>query len=120
MSADLLRRAASKAREVAEAATPGPWASWHMLDAGRAEVFVPNGTMDTETVFEFKDHMDCEECARPTAADLDQITTWHPAVALAVADLVSMIGDHAVERGAWCGSCVDKATDIARLLLGEA
>jgi hypothetical protein len=86
MSADELRRAASLMRERAEAATQPEWAEWHMLDDGRAEVFVPNGTMDTETVFEFKDHMDCEECIRPTEADLLHIASWHPAVALAVAD----------------------------------
>lgn len=93
MSAARLREAAGLMRERAEAATGDQWAEWHMLDDGRAEVFVPNGTMDTETVFEFKDHMDCEECARPSEADVLHIASWHPTVALAVADWL----DHAAD-----------------------
>lgn len=97
MSAEILRTAAALMRQRAEAATSSPWAHWHMLDDdGCLEVFVPNGTMSTETVLEFKDHMDCEECVRPTAEDAEHIASWHPAVALAVADWLDALAAHVV------------------------
>jgi hypothetical protein len=55
-------------RELSDAATQGPW-DWWQDDTGGGELFVPNGTMDTESVLRFVDHLDCEECGRPSQAD---------------------------------------------------
>jgi hypothetical protein len=90
MSAGLLREAAALMRKRAEAATGSEWGHWQTADNGRVEVFVPTGSMDAPTVFEFKDHMDCEECIRPSEADASHIASWHPAVALAVADWLDL------------------------------
>lgn len=94
MSTEILRRAASSMRAVAIAATPSPWAHWIAPDDGRLEVFIPNGTMSTETVLEFKDFMDCEECVRPDAGTAEHIVAWQPAVALAVADWLEHEATH--------------------------
>jgi hypothetical protein len=83
-----------------EGTTTAPWNHWHMLDDGRLEVYVPNGTMDTETILEFKDHLDCEECHRPTEADAAHIASWHPGVARAVAAALIAI-DAASDHSDW-------------------
>jgi len=67
-------------RALETAATPGPWDAWHVLEDGRAEMYVPNGTMSTETIFEFKDFIDCEECARPNAEDIALIAAMRNAL----------------------------------------
>lgn len=114
MTEATLRQAATRMRARALEATPGPWDEWHMADDGRAEVFVPNGTMDTETVLEFKDYSDCEECVRPTSADLVYITWMHPLVALAVADWLEATADR-VGGKTWSGS--RHALAVARAFL---
>lgn len=55
------------------AATPGPWDYWSVVADGRVEVYVPNGSMDTEVILEFKDFEDCPDCIRPASADSDLI-----------------------------------------------
>lgn len=81
-----LRTAAKKARSVAAEATVGPWDHWQDLEDGRLEVYVPNGTMSTETILEFKDYTDCEECVRPSTCDAEYIAAWHPKVTAHLAD----------------------------------
>lgn len=74
MSADLLREAASKMRERAEAATPGPWVAY-----GDHLVWPSNkGPAANDPVLAMLGdaHDDSAE----------HIASWHPAVALAVAD----------------------------------
>lgn len=71
MSADLLRRAAAKLRETAEAATPGPWS----VDGDIQAVKAAGGTTiayDDETEM----------------SDGQFIALMHPPVALALADLL--------------------------------
>lgn len=70
MSAELLRRAAAKMRENAQAATPSPWGRASTDGQG---VAVHHGSHDTV----------CLYTDRPDAI---HIASWHPAVALAVAD----------------------------------
>lgn len=75
-------------RKVAEAAaTNAEWDFWYTED-GRLEMFVPNGTMDTLTVFRFVDYDDCPECARPDPADAAHIATFDPPTVLALLDRV--------------------------------
>ena len=71
MSADLLRRAAKAMREQAEAATPGPWVV-DLPDIHRAE-------HPGEWVADAGDGSRC-------VVNSEHIASWHPAVALAVAD----------------------------------
>lgn len=70
MSAAVLREAAALMRERAEAATPGPWT---YEDA-------PNG---------FPPMVD-----KPHLSDAEHIASWHPAVALAVADWLDAQADY--------------------------
>lgn len=80
MTADRLRAAATRLREVAEAATPGPWERF-----GMAGVAAP----DWEIVDERRVECECGEpvaltgCA--TNADATYIATMAPPVALAMA-----------------------------------
>lgn len=117
MSAELLRRAAALMRERAEAATPGPW----LNRRGPGEhVLVVNGVVNVET-------------ANPRE-DRRHIASWHPAIALAVADWLDLSASDAWAWGPMCpcgdvcDDCDDnsweqharKALAVARAYLGEA
>lgn len=71
MSADPLREAAAKMRERAEAATPGPWAYYEHSIIRPAEL---------------KDGRAPSYSAAYHREDAEHIASWHPTVALAVAD----------------------------------
>ena len=79
MSADTLRRAAALMRERAEAATNYPWAAsdpgtqWRHYDG-------------QVTAIGFPDDFDPSICDALDNDDAQHIASWHPAVALAVAD----------------------------------
>ena len=118
MSADILRRAASLMRERADAATVSPW--------------VANGTrVDADMI---KAVADCYDEPRASRADAAHIASWHPAVALAVADWLHTaaadIWAHGplCECGTGCDACDDNlwephardALTVARTYLGEA
>lgn len=117
----LLRRAATKARETAQAAAPGPW---HM-DAEQ-RIYAEDGSYVTSP---WTDELERD-------ADLDHIALWHPGVALAVADWLESVADLHEETPAdirrlmgggcqWCGDedwpCADMraALKTARALLNE-
>lgn len=68
-------------REKAEAATPGPWV---------AEMY------DVLTAHEAAQVADCFDDAEPNA---EHIASWHPAVALAVADWLEEEADAWSEEG---------------------
>lgn len=65
MSADVLRKAAALMRERAEAATGGPWLAYGHTVEGAGTVYFDKHSLH---------------------GDADHIASWHPAVALAVAD----------------------------------
>jgi hypothetical protein len=101
--------ALDRAEETAQAATPGPeWDYWEDLADGRAEVYVPNGTMDTETILEFKDYVDCEECHRPEPSAVAHIAANDPAHVLrlttALREVVKLHGE-ADELSGLCAHC---------------
>jgi cell division protein FtsB len=99
---------------VAEAATPGPWDEWHS-DDGRVEVYVPNGTMSTETVLCNVDYDDCPECGRPSPADAAHIAAFDPPTVLALIAEVRHWKDHAHEAGeGFARVCQDYARVSAR------
>lgn len=72
MSADLLREAAALMRQRAEAATPGPWERRWGFPA------YVSGPGPTVTINDLTGDTEIE--------DAEHIASWHPAVALAVAD----------------------------------
>ena len=111
MSADTLRKAAALMRERAEAALRGPWealGSEHAL--GYFDVVQPAD-------------MDREIAARVWPSNAEHIASWHPAVALAVADWLDGV--------AWAIDSDDELAEpgfgeptaafaVARAYLGEA
>jgi hypothetical protein len=84
VSAETLRRAAALMRERAEAATPGPWKMWDgwgptsdgLMGVAR---FGPDSG---ERVFIHDEQRDLYA----SRGNWEHIASWHPAVALAVAD----------------------------------
>lgn len=119
-----LREAARTMRERAQAATPsadpdpGGWLGFSM-DDGRSQMFAGPAEQGyrTGSVFRFVDYTDCEECTRPTQADVDHIASWHPAVALAVADWLDVTADMH-ERGPVLPRLTE-ALAVARAYLGR-
>ena len=112
MSAEVLRRAAREMRERAEAATwtNMPWdvdeigAVWTQEDDGQP---VPISSQSTDE-------------------DAAHIASWHPAVALAVADLIdellrglSVFGELSDDDPQWSKSTASSVLSLARAYLGE-
>lgn len=128
---ETLREAARRMRERAQVATPGAdplpggWAGFGadsdreggaMLFGGPAESGYRTGT-----VFTFDEH--CQSCTPPTDADVEHIASWHPAVALAVAESLEYAArtlsyletrGHRPAANGWVTSCIA----IARAYLG--
>ena len=121
---DLIRRAAALMRERAEAATPGPW-SQHTAEAAADTVIFAGREWVTniENCPSIGEHMRtpggsiCTDQALPNG---EHIASWHPAVALAVADLLERSArTKFVTFGG--GLHVDQdALAVARAYLGEA
>lgn len=92
MSADLLRRAAALMRERAQSVGgegywPSPWESVHHLGKGRILDSEQDDVLDYDWI---------------DAGLADHIASWHPAVALAVADLLddsALSWDRYIEAG---------------------
>jgi len=99
VSADLLRRAAALMRERAEAATPGPWhgfppeaPAWSQQVVWAGQATVAEVSMPIPPEF-----------GLDGLADRDHIASWHPAVALAVADwLDRVVASHHAEVDEVC------------------
>lgn len=112
MSADVarIRRAAALMRERAEGATSGPWGVATTTEMGYA---IHRGEHDTVALF----------ADRPNAA---HIASWHPLVALAVADWLDAEAEsHESEAFAeWSGvtDCcrMPQALAVARAYLGAS
>jgi hypothetical protein len=106
MSADVLRKAAALMRERAEAATPGG-PRWEI---GPDEMHGPSQSIiypaDSDSAVAFAG-----------ADDAPHIASWHPAVALAAADLLDYIADRH-EQHAVGLAIVSSAENFARAFLG--
>lgn len=129
--ADELREAARRMRDTAQAATPsadplpGGWAGFgtdadtlgrSMLFGGPAE----NGYR-TSTIFSTAEERLCDECTGASDADVQHIASWHPAVALAVADWLDYAADKWGDTDPMFigrGVHVDAALKVARSYLG--
>src|SRR4051794_6287667 len=114
MSAETLRRAAALMRERAEGATPGPWSNRRGPDecVVRADDGAPLARTDTR-------------------ADRRHIASWHPLVALAVADWLDGVATFAgyLGRGSYYRQhpedlaphpAIAPALAVARTYLGES
>ena len=117
--AEELRAAAKLMRERAEAATPGPWHAfshtedWYVGSRGYGQV--TTGIHDepgvADVVLIERDH-----------ADAGHIASWHPAVALAVADWLDAATEQArftEAQGAWI-SPDSYALKVARAYLSSS
>jgi hypothetical protein len=95
MTAEVLRQAAALMRERSEAATPGPWTNtlgtlsevWQHESVG-TDLMVCD-TQDTYTIYPE------DGPGEGAAEDAAHIASWHPAVALAVADWLDAAADSA-------------------------
>lgn len=91
MSAEVLRKAASLMRERAEAASDGPWLihqdGYTQTVTGEGEDWIdlvdPRGRIILSHA-----HLGDDEETEREVSDVHHIASWHPAVALAVADLL--------------------------------
>ena len=128
MSADVLRRAAERLREVAGEATPGPW--WDDFGGVRAGILprsrhlVTNGFPNVVAITDRR--------GVGGEADAAYVATMHPGVALALADwlereaALSIAFDQIVTRHTAAGFTVEteqssfpQALATARAILGE-
>ena len=128
MSAEKLREAAALMRERAEAATRGPWRADGTTVGGARHQPVVMGGFDSSGSLQ-------DPCA---PWDAEHIASWHPAVALAVADWLDEAADHldvyedddlhpalrphvcpTALEGTEC-SVLEQALVVARAYLGEA
>ena len=113
VSAEVLREASALMRTRAEGASAGPWKRFGMAGVAGA---------DWEIVDERR--VECDGCNEPVAllgcatnADALHIASWHPAVALAVADWLdacALVTEIAPDRHKGL------ALAVARAYLGEA
>lgn len=115
--ADTLREAATLIRERANAATPGPW---HVCDEPEWSEEDGRGVCGPahEPIARLAEDWYEPDPGEPTAeSDAEHIASWHPAVALAVADWLET--DAAViERHDLDGS-ISRAYTVARTYLGH-
>lgn len=106
MSADLLRRAATLMRERARAATPGTWQHFGDTIVWPSD----NGPAANDPIMAFNEAH--EECAA-------HVASWHPLVALAVADWLDFIAPFA-RFGDDDSLHAKHALAVARAYLGKA
>ena len=116
MSAETLRRAAALMRERAEAATPGVWRhTEHGIEAGEyAEVIVPGRVECMAYCYGGSSTLDGDRID----LDGDHIASWHPAVALAVADLLDLLARRSISTDLEHAER-DAALAVARAYLGD-
>ena len=113
----LLHRAASAMRERAESATPGPWRP--VAGLWKTETFAavigPKGVAeDAETWL-----MATGRGEGNQEADADHAASWHPLVALAVAEWLDLEARMAGLRGNSPEGQTFHALKVARAFLGE-
>lgn len=122
MSAEILRRAASLMRERAQAATPGVW------ETSDSSLTHPGAGTNVYSDSEGPVVGDCCGYQGGTGIqDGEHIASWHPAVALAVADMLAGAAELAHIHGSLLGThndtcpvCgpVGRALAVGRAYLG--
>lgn len=112
MTAEILRRAAALMRERAEAAQPSPWVAFRARATNPLDRAPVIGVTRDLAVDYDTDLFATQKCR---AEDAEHIASWHPAVALAVADWLEQVA----EDGPFLTAQVkDKAATVARAYLG--
>ena len=125
MSAELLREAAALMRERAEAAEPGRWKTW-----GMTVMADPEGTSNVDdAICVAGAYTPSTSERRLHTGNANHIASWHPAVALAVADLLDDAaenldlqapgGDLGKQWDMRVHIAGDKALAVARAYLGR-
>ena len=108
MSADLLREAAAKMRERAEAATPGPWrVGAEGSEGSRVNPATGDKREDSHWIASVNGRVQPED-----GYNAAHIASWHPAVALAVADWLDAEDTHQFGP-------TEHAITVARAYLGR-
>lgn len=121
MTAELLRRAAALMRERAEAATPGPWRDSY-VDGNRYAALVadkphPDRPKPSAGGWAWdEDYGGCVVGESLMAGDRAHIASWHPILAVAIAD---WLNDEAVGAQTPDGAPTAHAIAVARAYLGE-
>ena len=119
MTAELLRRAAKEMRERAEAATASPWRPENHDFAEDGCGILGGGTPWSSAEYGiafttgFTNRKHCH-------ADAEHIASWHPAVALAVADWLDYTAALIGVAGGRSSPYHEHAIAVARAYLGEA
>jgi len=132
MSADLLRRAAAKLREHAEAATPGPWRVESAENWDNTITYSVLGVTDDHGVTPVPFRTTTEDAGyhSQAEADVDFATLMHPPMALALAELLDLEVKHwdacrlgemtaGAEPGILTGAREDAVHALARAILRE-
>ena len=117
--ADTLREAATLIRERANAATPGPW---HVCDEPEWSEEDGRGVCGPahEPIARLAEDWYEPDPGEPTAEnDADHIASWHPAVALAVADWLEQMARAKVGTSYGDLPFEDSAYEVARTYLGR-
>lgn len=119
MTAETLRRAANLMRERAEnpQVPPGPW-SWRWIGQ-EATVLDPTGDFLVENTYVVSNNGIAGHLREDVEGLEAHIASWHPAVALAVADWLANFADH-WDAGDYGPDEWDAAVAVARAYLGEA
>lgn len=130
MSADLLRRAAAAMRERAEAAqSESPWDAAGMWWYPVMEIAEDGRAVERSHGFHLVVDAHGSGMAAHAAShsDAEHIASWHPAVALAVADLLDAeaalidgVAEHPDLHMPINGARVDLLLAVARIYLGES
>lgn len=111
MSAELLREAAALMRERADSATTGPWKFPHRGFPGVV-------TSRAGNLWSSSGKGRCGQINHEP--DAEHIASWHPAVALAVADLLDQFARAAIGTTSYGDlPFEDNVADIARAYLGR-
>ena len=116
VSAEVLREAAALMRERAEAASPSPWSRHRFFWKVGSTRGLPDeywvSIEDSEGVLACM-----PEEASASKPNAEYIASWHPAVALAVADWLDLCAEHHDELPC---PAMDHAATVARAYLGES
>jgi hypothetical protein len=115
MTADELRQASGEMRRLAEAATPGPWRHTERgIEAGDYDDVIVGGPVSCMSYcYGGSSTLDGDRID----LDGDHIRSWHPAVALAVADWLDRFAD-LYSSGGTLQDERDLADAVARAFLG--
>ena len=117
MSAETLRRAAALMRERAWTATPGPWSTYRTLTHRCIKSNAGGLGARVNTLVGMS--------AESKSFNAEHLASWHPAVALAVADWIDSHARDLLLADGHLPSCdspgdVEQALAVARAYLGDS